>query len=87
MSLEREKLSRPVQPRRDEDEVGSSAGESEELGPADGSTDGSTDGSADDTDDSGENVSNCAVARLLNAYSCSLTLLLSKKTLHLPLTT
>jgi hypothetical protein len=83
MSLEREKLSRPVRPRRDDDEIGSSACESEELDPVDGSTDES----ADDTDESGEDVSNCAVARLLNAYSCSLTLLLSKKTLRLLSTT
>jgi hypothetical protein len=56
MSLERGKLSRPVLLRRDEDEVLSNAGESEELD----QVDGSTDDSVNDTDDSGKDVGNRA---------------------------
>jgi len=64
MSLEREKLSRPVRSRRDEGAVASSAGESDELDPGDGSTDDS----ANDTDKSGENVSKYSGTQLMNAY-------------------
>jgi hypothetical protein len=53
MSIEREKLSqRPVRLRRDEEELGSSASESEDLDFGHESTDAST----DDNDESAENV-------------------------------